>query len=77
MSYVLLDAIEDSAILDRHTPVEVFQEMRVRLPDLAAPDLVIYVVRFIRVWCRNCFPILSGGYERELAELRAYALRTS
>jgi NAD+ synthase (glutamine-hydrolysing) len=101
MPYVLLDAIEDSAIRDRHTPVEVFQEMRVRFPDLATPDLVIYVERFFRLWCRNqwkreryapsfhlddknldpktwCrFPILSGGYERELAELRAYALRTS
>ncbi len=101
MPYVLLDAIEDSAIRDRHTPVEVFQEMRVRFPDIAAPDLVTYVERFFRLWCRNqwkreryapsfhlddknldpktwCrFPILSGGYERELAELRAYALRTS
>ena len=101
MPYVLLDAIEDSAIRDRHTPVEVFQEMRVRFPDLATPDLVTYVERFFRLWCRNqwkreryapsfhlddknldpktwCrFPILSGGYERELAELRAYALRTS
>ncbi len=67
----------------------------------ATPDLVTYVERFFRLWCRNqwkreryapsfhlddknldpktwCrFPILSGGFERELAELRAYALRTS
>lgn len=28
-----------------------------------------------KMWCR--FPILSGGYERELAELRAYVERTS
>ncbi len=101
MPYVLLDAIEDSAIRDSHTPVEVFQEMRVRFPDLATPDLVTWVERFFRLWCRNqwkreryapsfhlddknldpktwCrFPILSGGFERELAELRAYAARAS
>jgi NAD+ synthase (glutamine-hydrolysing) len=99
MPYEVLDAIEDSAIRDRHTPVEVFQEMRVRFPGLSAPVLLVYVERFFKLWCRNqwkreryapsfhlddknldpktwCrFPILSGGFERELAELRAYAAR--
>ncbi|HWM86501.1 MAG TPA: NAD(+) synthase, partial [Kofleriaceae bacterium] len=97
MPYDLLDAIEDAAIRDRHTPVEVFQEMRVHFPDIAQAQLVTYVERFFRLWCRNqwkreryapsfhlddknldpktwCrFPILSGGFERELAELRDYA----
>jgi NAD+ synthase (glutamine-hydrolysing) len=99
MPYELLDAIEGSAIRDRRTPIEVFQEMRVRYPHYDAPTLVTYVERFFRLWCRNqwkreryapsfhlddknldpktwCrFPILSGGFERELGELRAYAAR--
>ena len=99
MPYELLDAIEGSAIRDRRTPLEVFQEMHVRFPALGAEALVVYVERFFRLWCRNqwkreryapsfhlddknldpktwCrFPILSGGFERELAELRAYSAR--
>jgi len=99
MPYELLDAIEGSAIRDRRTPLEVFQEMRVRFPQLDAPTLVTYIERFFRLFCRNqwkreryapsfhlddknldpktwCrFPILSGGFERELAELRSYAAR--
>jgi NAD+ synthase (glutamine-hydrolysing) len=99
MPYELLDAIEGSAIRDRRTPLEVFQEMHVRFPAYEVPTLVTYVERFFRLWCRNqwkreryapsfhvddknldpktwCrFPILSGGFERELAELRAYAAR--
>jgi NAD+ synthase (glutamine-hydrolysing) len=101
MPYEVLDAIEDSAIRDRHTPLEVFQEMRVRFPKIATSEMVGHVERFFRLWCRNqwkreryapsfhlddknldpktwCrFPILSGGFERELAELRAYAARLS
>jgi NAD+ synthase (glutamine-hydrolysing) len=101
MPYELLDAIEGSAIRDRRTPVEVFQEMRARFPELEVTLLVVYVERFFKLWCRNqwkreryapsfhvddknldpktwCrFPILSGGYERELAELRAFAAQSS
>ncbi len=101
MPYELLDAIEDSAIRDHHTPLEVYREMRARFPDIGAGDLVTYVERFFRLWCRNqwkreryapsfhlddknldpktwCrFPILSGGFERELAELRAHVARSS
>ena len=99
MPYELLDAIEGSAIRDRRTPIEVFQEMHVRFPDLASDALCTWVERFFRLWCRNqwkreryapsfhvddknldpktwCrFPILSGGFERELGELRAYVAR--
>jgi NAD+ synthase (glutamine-hydrolysing) len=96
MPYELLDAIEGAAIRDRHTPLEVFQQMRPRFPALSVAELGVYVERFFTLWCRNqwkreryapsfhlddknldpktwCrFPILSGGFARELAELRAH-----
>lgn len=99
MPYDLLEAVEDSAIRDKHTPLEVFQELSPRYPELAPAQLAAWVERFFRLWCRNqwkreriapsfhlddrnvdprswCrFPILSGGFERELAELRAYVAR--
>ena len=96
MPYDLLEAVEDSAIRDKHTPVEVLQELLPRYPQHAPLQLATWIERFFRLWCRNqwkrerlapafhvddhnvdprswCrFPILSGGFERELAELRAY-----
>lgn len=96
MPYEFLEAVEDSAIRDKHTPLEVFQELAPRYPDQSAAQLATWIDRFFRLWCRNqwkrermapafhlddrnvdprswCrFPILSGGFERELAELRAY-----
>ena len=96
MPYDVLEAVEDSAIRDKHTPLEVFQELSPRYPAVAAPELARWIERFFQLWCRNqwkreriapsfhlddrnvdprswCrFPILSGGFERELAELRAY-----
>jgi NAD+ synthase (glutamine-hydrolysing) len=97
MPYDLLDAIERASIRDKRTPIEVFDLMRVAYPQYAKEQLLVWVERFFRLWCRNqwkreryapsfhlddenldpktwCrFPILSGGYERELAELREYA----
>jgi len=99
MPYELLDAIERAAIRDKHTPLEVFLEMRPRFPQYDLPQLAAWVERFFRLWCRNqwkreryapsfhvddenldpktwCrFPILSGGFERELADLRDYVAR--
>ncbi len=96
MPYDLLEAIEDSMIRDKHTPIEVLQELLPRFPQLAAGQLAAWIERFFRMWCKNqwkreriapsfhlddrnvdprswCrFPILSGNFERELAELRAY-----
>jgi NAD+ synthase (glutamine-hydrolysing) len=96
MPYDLLEAIEDSAIRDKRMPVEVLQEIQPRFPQYDAPQLAMWIERFIKLWCRNqwkrerlapsfhvddknldprswCrFPILSGSYERELAELRAF-----
>jgi NAD+ synthase (glutamine-hydrolysing) len=96
MPYDFLEAVEDSAIRDKHTPVEVLQELLPRYPDQASTQLATWIERFFRRWCQNqwkrervapsfhlddrnvdprswCrFPILSGGFERELAEMRAY-----
>lgn len=96
MPYELLDAIERAAIRDKHSPLEVYQLMRTQFGQYTAEQLLVWVERFFRLWCRNqwkreryapsfhlddenldpktwCrFPILSGGFERELAELREY-----
>ncbi|MBA3819010.1 MAG: NAD(+) synthase [Deltaproteobacteria bacterium] len=96
MPYEFLEAVEDAAIRDKYTPVEVLQELLPRYPQHSPVQLATWIERFFRLWCRNqwkrermapsfhlddrnvdprswCrFPILSGGYDRELAELRAY-----
>jgi NAD+ synthase (glutamine-hydrolysing) len=96
MPYDFLEAVEDSAIRDKRTPLEVLQELAPRYPQSAPAQLATWIERFFKLWCRNqwkrerlapsfhlddrnvdprswCrFPIVSGGFERELAELRAY-----
>lgn len=96
MPYDFLEAVEDSAIRDKHTPVEVLQELAPRYVDVSPVQLSVWIERFFRLWCKNqwkrermapsfhlddrnvdprswCrFPIVSGGFERELAELRSY-----
>ncbi|HEY4178366.1 MAG TPA: NAD(+) synthase [Kofleriaceae bacterium] len=96
MPYDVLEAVEDSSIRDKHTPLEVFQELTPRYPNVSAVQLATWIERFFKLWCRNqwkrerlapgfhlddrnldprswCrFPILSGNFDRELAELRAY-----
>lgn len=96
MPYDFLEAVEDSAIRDKHTPIEVLQELSPRYPEHSPAQLALWIERFFRLWCQNqwkreriapsfhlddrnidprswCrFPILSGGFERELAEMRAY-----
>jgi len=96
MPYDLLEAVEDSAIRDKHTPVQVLQQLLPRYPEKTPLKLATWIERFFRLWCKNqwkreriapsfhlddrnvdprswCrFPILSGGFERELAELRSY-----
>ncbi len=93
MPYPVLDAIEQAAIRDKQTPVEVFQLMQARFEQYDREQLGLWVRRFFQLWCRNqwkreryapsfhvddknldpktwCrFPILSGGFHRELAEL--------
>ncbi|HWO17937.1 MAG TPA: NAD(+) synthase [Kofleriaceae bacterium] len=96
MPYAVLEAVEDSAIRDKHTPLEVLAEISPHYPQHTQLELATWIERFFRLWCRNqwkrerlapafhlddrnvdprswCrFPILSGGFERELAELRAF-----
>ena len=96
MPYDFLEAVEDSAIRDKHTPIEVLQQLLPRYPDQTPAQLAMWIERFFRLWCINqwkrermapsfhlddrnvdprswCrFPILSGGFERELAEMRAF-----
>jgi len=93
MPYELLDAIERAAIRDKKSPMEVYKLMVVQFAQFAPDQLLMWVDRFFRLWCRNqwkreryapsfhvddanldpktwCrFPILSGGFERELKEL--------
>ena len=99
MPYELLDAIECSAIRDKHTPLEVLHEMRQQFPQYELKQLTAWIERFFQLWCRNqwkreryapsfhvddknldpktwCrFPILSGGYRRELRELHEFVAR--
>ena len=53
MPYELLDAIEGSAIRDKHTPLEVFLEMRAAFPNYTTDNLEVWIDRFFRLWCRN------------------------
>jgi NAD+ synthase (glutamine-hydrolysing) len=90
----LLDCVERAAIRDKMRPVEILFVAETEFPQYSRGQLVTWIERFFRLWCRNqwkreryapsfhlddenldpktwCrFPILSGGYERELAELR-------
>jgi NAD+ synthase (glutamine-hydrolysing) len=96
MPYDFLEAVEDSAIRDKHTPLEVLQELQPRYAQHTPVQLATWIERFFRLWCRNqwkrerfapafhlddrnvdprswCrFPMLSGGFERELIEMHAY-----
>jgi NAD+ synthase (glutamine-hydrolysing) len=100
MPYEFLEAVEDSAIRDKYTPVEVLMELTPRYPQYSPVQMALWIDRFFRLWCRNqwkrerfapgfhlddrnldprswCrFPILSGGFERELAQLKAYVAQT-
>ncbi len=95
MPYDVLDAVEDAAIGDKKTPIEVFHLLRADFPQYEPRQLIAWIDRFFRLWARNqwkreryapsfhlddrnldpktwCrFPILSGGYETELAALNA------
>ncbi|MBI5479283.1 MAG: NAD(+) synthase, partial [Deltaproteobacteria bacterium] len=53
MPYDVLDAVERAAIRDKHTPVEVFRHMRARFAAVPAAQMLLWVERFFRLWCRN------------------------
>ena len=99
MPYELLDRVERYAIHDKLIPVEILQKLQVEFPQYTLDQLVTWIDRFFKLWCRNqwkreriapsfhvddlnldprtwCrFPILSGGYEREMKAFREYAAR--
>ena len=99
MPYDLLNRIERFAIHDKLIPVEILQKLQVEFPQYSLDQLVTWIDRFFKLWCRNqwkreriapsfhvddlnldprtwCrFPILSGGYEREMREFREYAAK--
>jgi NAD+ synthase (glutamine-hydrolysing) len=94
MPYDVLDFVERAAIRDKRAPAEIFDLMKAEFSGHSAADLLTWLERFYRLFCRNqwkreryapsfhvddenldpktwCrFPILSGGFERELAQLR-------
>jgi NAD+ synthase (glutamine-hydrolysing) len=94
MPYDVLDAIERAFIRDKQPPKDVLQILEVDFKQYDRSQLLLWIERFFKLWCRNqwkreryapsfhlddenldpktwCrFPILSGGYQRELAELR-------
>ena len=96
MPYDFLEAVEDSSIRDKRTPIEVLEELLPRYPQYTPAQLCEWIERFFRKWCANqwkreriapsfhlddrnvdprswCrFPILSGGFDKELAEMRAF-----
>ena len=107
MPYDVLNEIENAAIRDKQSPVEVFKLMEARFagrtdsasgePQHTRENLLIWVERFFKLWSRNQwkreryapsfhlddhsldprtwmrFPILSGGFEKELAHMRDWA----
>ena len=101
MPYDVLDVIERYAIRDKQTPLEIYRRMRPSFANQPTNQIVAWIERFFRLWCRNqwkreryapsfhvddknldpktwCrFPILSGGYERELRELREYVAQAN
>lgn len=94
MPYEVLDAIEQLAIGDKKSPLEVYRLLAPRFEQHPGAQVAAWVERFFRLFARNQwkreryapsfhvddlnldpktwfrFPILSGGYERELEGLR-------
>jgi NAD+ synthase (glutamine-hydrolysing) len=94
MPYEVLDFVERAAIRDKRAPHEILELAKVEFPDHAPGELLAWLERFYRLFCRNQwkreryapsfhvddenldpktwyrFPILSGGFERELRKLR-------
>ncbi len=53
MPYPVLDAIERSAIRDKREPAEAFCEMKAKFPEYPPDQLLLWVDRFFRLFCRN------------------------
>ena len=94
MPYEVLDQVERLAIRDKLSPSECLEHLEIKFHTYSREQLIIWIERFFRLWCRNqwkreryapsfhlddanldpktwCrFPILSGGYTREIKHLR-------
>lgn len=53
MPYDLLDRMERLAIRDKRLPREIYTILRKERADIGATQLLIWVERFFRLWCRN------------------------
>ena len=53
MPYPLLDQIEGLAIGDKLNPQEVLQHLCETCPQYSKEQLIEWVKRFFRLWCRN------------------------
>ncbi len=53
MPYELLDEIERAAIRDKLSPLEIYRVLRARHGDESPQQLVAWISRFFRLWCRN------------------------
>jgi NAD+ synthase (glutamine-hydrolysing) len=97
MPYDVLNQIENWAIRDKKSPIEVFKRIEIAFSEKHSREkLLLWTERFFKLWARNqwkreryapsfhlddhnldprswCrFPILSGGFEKELADLQVY-----
>jgi NAD+ synthase (glutamine-hydrolysing) len=53
MPYHVLDAIERAAIREHRWPLEIWQDLQDRFPELQPIQLAHYIERFFHLWCRN------------------------
>ncbi|KAB7732399.1 NAD(+) synthase [Rudanella paleaurantiibacter] len=98
MPYEVLNTIEQLAIRDKQTPLDILKALQpIYAEAYGADKLLLWTERFFKLWSRNQwkreryapsfhlddysldprtwmrFPILSGGFEKELAEMKEWA----
>jgi len=53
MPYDFLESVEDSAIRDKHTPLECLQELGPHYAQYSPVQLAVWIERFFKLWCQN------------------------
>src|SRR5262249_4879374 len=53
MPYELLDAVERLAIRDKLAPAEILEVLRSQFSQYEEKQLIAWIERFFRLWCRN------------------------
>ena len=53
MPYELLDAVERASIRDKLSPKEILQLCQLQFSQYTTEQLVVWIERFFRLWCRN------------------------